>query len=233
MVEVAESGTLYITEVSELSETLQQKLVELIVDRKFHRLGEVSPHESGVRVILASTQEVGRLKAERLILPELERLLRPSALHIEPLRERIEDIPHFVDAFIEESVHRYGKEPVDITDEALDALARYLWPGNVSELESVIDDAVRQTRPQPIDEAMLPASIIGHSSTLPCVRIPSGGADFYQLTGRYEQALIEAALRVTNGNQRRAAALLNLKETTLAAMLKRIRYSVGKKARKA
>jgi DNA-binding NtrC family response regulator len=230
VIEVMGSGTLYINEASQLSPEVQQKLVELIVDRKFRRLGELGAHESTARVALGSTLESNQLSAR--LLPEFARLLKPTTLRVEPLRERVEDIPHLVSAFIKESVRTYGKEMVEVTNQALAALTKYSWPGNVSELKSVIGVAVKRIKPQPFDETVLPEHIAGTYDLIPPVQLSEEGADFYELTGRYEQALVEAALRITRGNQRRASQLLKLKETTLAAMLKRIRLSTGKKARK-
>ena len=213
------AGTIYITEVSFLPLPFQYRLAEFLQER---RATEVEDASSGPRFIFGSQWTPEQLRRKGLLVEDLYHLVRETHLAIEPLRARPEDIPYFVDYFLERICERHRKEKRVLTDDALQALARYSWPENVDELQRILETAVRRTAPLPIDITHLPEPIGRPAPRVPKVPFPEEGIDFYELVEEFERGLIVEALRRTGGNQRRAARLLRLKETTLAAMRRRL-----------
>ncbi len=218
LIELARGGTLYLTEIARIPLIVQIRLAALLQEQQ----NDVEQPPLRTRLVFGSQVSADHLRRQRLLDDDLFSVLEATELIIEPLRQRPEDIPLFVEAFIGEMCREYNKEPRDITPAALEALARYSWPGNVSELKRTILAAVERTRPPAIDATTLPEPIGTKPSLLPNVGVTEAGLDFYDVVEEFERALISSALHLTAGNQRRAARLLHLKETTLAAMRKRL-----------
>jgi DNA-binding NtrC family response regulator len=162
------------------------------------------------------------LKRKGTLVDELFQQVRDAHLAIEPLRHRADDIPLLAEKFVEQICHEHGKEIRDLSDDAIDALKQFNWPENVSQLRDMIYLAVMRTKPQPIDETVLPEPVGRRATQAPKVSIPEEGVEFYEVVSELERALVGSALKITAGNQRRAAQLLRLKETTFAAMRKRL-----------
>ncbi|MCS6817157.1 MAG: sigma 54-interacting transcriptional regulator [Blastocatellia bacterium] len=213
------AGTVYITEASLVPLPLQYRLAAFLHEQQ---AAEAEGAASGPRFIFGSQWTPEQLRRKGLLVEDLYQLVREAHLGIEPLRARPEDIPYFVDYFVERICQRQQKEKRTLTDEALQALVRYAWPENVDELQRVLEVAVRRTVPPPIDIAHLPEPIGRPAPRVPKVPFPEEGIDFYELVEEFERGLIVEALRRTGGNQRRAARLLRLRETTLAAMRRRL-----------
>lgn len=218
LIELARGGTIYLTDIARIPQILQRRLATFL--RQQQSSGDEPPVR--VRLIFGSLASPDHLRRQRLLDEDLLLLLQETQLTIEPLRQRPEDIPLFVDAFIGEICRNYNKEPREITPGALEALKRYCWPENVSQLKKTLLAAVDRARPPAIDETMLPEPIGTKPSPVPRMAVTEAGLDFYEVVEEFERALISSALHLTAGNQRRAARLLHLKETTLAAMRKRL-----------
>ncbi len=224
VVTLLKAGTIYITEASLVPLPLQHRVAAVI--REQNAIGdEESETPVGVRFIFGSHWTPEQLRRKGMLVEDLYHLVRETHLAIEPLRARPEDIPYFVDYFLERICQRQRCEKRVLTEEALDALAQYTWPENVDELQRVLEIAVRRTSPLPIDATHLPEPIGRPAPRIPKVPFPEEGVDFYELVEEFERGLITEALRRTGGNQRRAARLLRLKETTLAAMRKRLKIA--------
>jgi len=217
MTTVLGAGTIYITEASLVPLPLQYRLAA------FLREQQAEEEAAGPRFIFGSHWTPEQLRRKGLLVEDLYDVVREAHLAIEPLRARPEDIPSFVDYFLERICRRRQKEKRSVTEEALEALMRYAWPENVDELQRVLEAAVRRTDPPPIDVTHLPEPIGRPAPRVPKVPFPEEGVDFYELVEEFERGLIAEALRRTGGNQRRAARLLRLKETTLAAMRRRLK----------
>lgn len=218
LIELARGGTVYLTDIARIPQIVQMRLATLLREQ------QSSGDEPRVRprLIFGSLVSPDHLKRQRLLDEDLWLLLQETQLTIEPLRHRPEDIPLFVEAFIREICRDHSKEPREVTPGALEALKRYSWPENVSELKKTLLAAVERARPPAIDETMLPEPIGTKPSPVPKMAVTEAGLDFYEVVEEFERALISSALHLTAGNQRRAARLLHLKETTLAAMRKRL-----------
>ncbi|MBI4468633.1 MAG: sigma-54-dependent Fis family transcriptional regulator [Acidobacteria bacterium] len=225
LAELSGAGTVYISEINGLTHEQQRQLLELSVNRRFRRGGEAHAHRSEVRLIMGSELPLPALEESAALLPELSEYLVKSTLVIEPLRDRSEDIPLFVERFSRELAGRNQRDFAGFTPEALDALGAHRWPGNVSELKSTVETSIMRMRPQPVDLPQL-RNLVGQvCEPVPRARVGEEGIDFYQVTSQFERALVESALRITAGNQRKASGLLRLKETTLSAMIKRLKVS--------
>lgn len=213
------AGTIYISEVAFLPLPLQYRVAALIRDQQ--RMHE-SESPSGLRFIFGSHAAPELLRRKGMLVEDLYELVREAHLAIEPLRARVEDIPYFVDHFLEQICQKQKREKRVLAQEALEALMRYAWPENVDELKRVLEEAVRRTSPLPIDVTQLPPPIGSSAPRVPRIPFPEEGLDFYEVVEEFERGLIQEAFRRTGGNQRRAARLLRLKETTLAAMRRRL-----------
>ena len=224
--EQAHRGTLLLDEVGTMSPALQAKLLRVLQERAFERVGDSQPVKVDVRVMAATNSDLGRMVKEGTFREDLYYRLNVIPLRLPPLRERREDIPmlvqHFLDRFgREQSPPRLG---VGMSQEAMRQLMAYAWPGNVRQLENTVERAftLNPGRTQ-IDESALPEEIrqAGADSSDWNLVLPDEGLDLEAFVARVERDLIGRALDRAGGNKRQAAALLRLKRTTLVEKLKR------------
>jgi DNA-binding NtrC family response regulator len=220
MIETCQNGTIFINELTRLPALLQQRFAALIEEQRWR--GH-SSKKKGPRLIFATEWKASEITSENRIGYGLVELLKPSGFTIKPLRERSEDIPYLVKHLLHRIVTRLGKGDHEITPGAMKMLADYSWEGNIDELESSLESAVNNTRPQQIDESLLPSRI--RFAALKA--IPPGGIDLPQIVDDFERNLIETALRQTCNNQTKASALLGLRVQTLNMKLKRFKEKDG------
>ncbi len=216
MIETCQNGTIFINELTRLPALLQQRFAALIEEQRWR--GH-SSKKNGPRLIFATEWKANEITSENRIGYGLVELLKSSGFTIKPLRERSEDIPYLVKHLLHRIVNRLGKGDHEITPGALKMLADYSWEGNIDELEASLESAVNNTKPQQIDESLLPARI--RFAALKA--IPPGGIDLPQIVDDFERNLIETALRQTHNNQTKASALLGLRVQTLNMKLKRFK----------
>jgi DNA-binding NtrC family response regulator len=226
--EQAHKGTLFLDEVGTMSTALQTKLLRVLQEREFERVGESHTTKVDVRVIAATNSDLTRMVADGHFREDLFYRLNVIPVELPPLRERKEDIPllvqHFLDKFHAEPAPGQPRAAVTVAQDAIRRLMAYSWPGNVRQLENAIERAVAISggRPQ-IDAADLPVEIQQAERALPStVSLPEDGLDLDVYIAHVERELIERSLERTGGNKGRAAKLLNLKRTTLVEKLKRL-----------
>ena len=232
--EQAHKGTLFLDEVGTMSAALQMKLLRVLQEREFERVGDNHTIKVDVRVIAATNSDLGRMVADGAFREDLYYRLNVIPVQLPPLRDRKEDIPLLVQHFLD----RY--RPVDpaaasgapaarpaltVSQEAMRRLMSYPWPGNVRQLENAIERAVAFSagRSQ-IDVADLPPEM-GHPDPGPIttsVALPEEGLDLDAFIASIERDLIHRSLERTGGNKGQAAQLLHLKRTTLVEKLKRL-----------
>jgi DNA-binding NtrC family response regulator len=227
--EQAHKGTLFLDEVGTMSGALQMKLLRVLQEREFERVGDSHTTKVDVRFIAATNSDLRRMVSEGTFREDLYYRLNVIPVQIPPLRDRKEDIPllalHFLDKFRPEVPGGSGRTPMTISQQAMRHLMSYPWPGNVRQLENAIERAVAfgAARPQ-IDVADLPPEI--QQSQEPAapaiISLPENGLDLGAYIGRIERDLIQLSLDRTGGNKGQAAKLLNLKRTTLVEKLKRL-----------
>ena len=227
-IEQADRGTLFLDEVGTMAMPLQQKLLRVLQEREFERVGENRTIKVDVRVLAATNSDLLKMVGEGTFREDLYYRLNVIPLTLPPLRDRKEDVPLLVQHFIRKVTTRDGHPAntpeVMVSQDAMRRLMAYAWPGNVRQLENAVERALilRGTRPQ-IDVTDLPPEIQSVPvEAAPTLDLPDDGVDLPSLIARVERDLISRALTRTDGNRADAARLLGLKRTTLVEKLKRI-----------
>jgi DNA-binding NtrC family response regulator len=220
--EAADGGTLFLDEVATISMEIQSKLLRVIQEREFRRLGGLENIKVDVRIIAATNTDLQIAVRQGVFRDDLYYRLNVIVIKIPPLRERPEDIPLLSEYFIRKYGEDNQRNGFVIEHSAMKALMDYDWPGNVRELENVIERAVVLSTGSSIKEDLFPKNI-----TMPCpetpVRIAENGTSLKERVGNFEKAIILAALEKTDWNQKKAAQLLSVNATTLSEKLKRFK----------
>ncbi|HKO31980.1 MAG TPA: sigma 54-interacting transcriptional regulator [Nitrospiraceae bacterium] len=217
--ELADHGTIFLDEVGEIPLELQVKLLRVLQEQEFERLGSTRTIHVTVRVIAATNRDLGRMVEEQTFRSDLYYRLRVFPVTVPPLRERVEDIPLLVRHFAQKFAQRMKKRIETIPSEAMQALQAYHWPGNVRELENFIERAVILT--QGTDLAVSVAEL---KRTMPSHATHSGTTTLEQA----EREHILRSLRETNwtiGGPAGAAARLGMKRTTLQSKMQKLNIS--------
>jgi len=230
--ELADKGTIFFDEIGNIPLDTQAKLLRVIQEREFMRLGGVDTIKVDVRILAATNVSLREMVAQGRFREDLFYRLNVITVELPPLRDRKDDIPllvqHFLDKYTEES-HKGG---LILTPGAMDRLMAYHWPGNVRELENVIERAVVLCPDREIGVDLIPDHVSANPVEIaPEVVIPSEGIHFREVIIGHERRYIEAALEAAGGVQKRAAELLHIKATTLNEMMKR--YDIRPRKRKA
>jgi DNA-binding NtrC family response regulator len=234
--EQAHRGTLFLDEVGTMSASLQTKLLRVLQEREFERIGDSTSTKVDVRVIAATNSDLGRMVAEGQFREDLFYRLNVIPVHMPPLRERREDIPLLVQHFLEKyrpadpraaaaGAQTTKPAPLTVSQEAMRRLMSYQWPGNVRQLENAIERAAAFSGGRSlIDVADLPPELAKPDAApmASAVSLPEEGVDLDALVASIERELIQRSLERTGGNKGQAARLLNLKRTTLVEKLKRL-----------
>ena len=209
--EVADGGTLFLDEVGELTLAVQVKLLRAIQEKCFRRVGASGDTRSNVRIIAASNRRLAEEVALGRFREDLYYRLNVIEIPIPPLRDRSEDIPLLIDHFIEKYAAELENSVTYATDEAIAILVEYRFPGNVRELENVIERAVALSRSGAIDVESLPPAVL---SPTPCGEVPritsSEGIDLEEMLNEYERGLLKEALQAAKGVKKRASQLVGV-----------------------
>lgn len=224
LVEVAQGGTLYISGLMAASTLIKTELARLIHHQEFRRLGDSLLEEANVRVIIGVNSHSPKPGGTWSV--NTSSLALADVISIPPLRQRRADIEPLSRYFIDEACRMLRRERRELSDEALDALQRYTWPGNVGELKRVLKSMVERSMPPQLTPELLPAHL-KTSAGFGEPFLSSTGIDLGQELGRLEKALLCAALKHCHGHQSKAARLLGLKRTTLNTKLKRYGIDVN------
>jgi two-component system NtrC family response regulator len=221
--EQADGGTLFIDEVGDIPLTIQVKLLRALQFGQIERVGGGRTLTLDVRVVSATNRNLEQMISSGGFREDLFYRLNVVTVQVPPLRKRKSDIPPLVDLFIQRYAEMNGKMVKSLTREALDALMRYEFPGNIRELENIIQRAVVLTRDETISTRDLPVSIlaapVSETGAGPANQMEPG--DLNKQVEALERALIDAALQRTSGNQVKAAELLNISERTLRYKLRK------------
>ena len=231
--EQANHSTLFLDEVGDMPFDLQAKLLRVLQEREFQRLGSSETIKVDVRVIAASNVDLLERIHEGRFREDLYYRLNVVPLHMPPLRDRVSDVRMLALHFVEKVCQHEDIAAKSLSGETLDRLCRYSWPGNVRQLENSVEMAVAMSGDRhvlyPSDFALpaeanrrAPADSLG-----PLVSLPEDGLDFERTVGRIERQILEQALRKTGGNKKQAAQMLRLKRTTLTAKLRSLEMAAG------
>ena len=220
--ELADKGTIFFDEIGNIPLETQAKLLRVIQEREFMRLGGVETIKVDVRIIAATNVDLKRMMDDGRFREDLYYRLHVITVQLPPLRERRDDVPLLVQHFLEKYGEENQKRMLELTPEALDLLMDYEWPGNVRELENVIERAVVLSTGPRIDVDLIPDNVrSSRRFQMPQFVVPPEGISFKDVITDFEKRLIESTLEAAGGVQKRAAELLHIKPTTLNEMLKR------------
>lgn len=227
--QIADGGTIFLDEIGEMSPKLQVKLLRVLQERKIEPVGSSRSIDVNVRVIAATNKDLREeVKAGRF-REDLYYRLQVVPIELPALRQRANDVVILSEYFLEKSAQESGKAKLNLSQEALTKFLTYSWPGNIRELENLLERLTLLVEGEHIELSDLPSYMRketeGVNQQLEMIssdyEIPSVGLDFNQLVNSFETKLITMALTRTNGNKKAAARLLNLNRTTLVEKIKK------------
>ncbi len=216
--EQAKGGTLFLDEIGEIDATTQVKILRVLGERTFERVGGTQTLQADVRLLAATNRDLGKMVAEGKFREDLYFRLHVVPLTMPPLRDRKVDIPLLVGSFLKESATDNGKPFREIAPEGMSALLDYDWPGNVRELRTAVEHGVVMSNSQKILLRDLPASV--RTAKVPAT-VPTGGFNLQET----ERAIIVRAIDDCLGNRTNAALMLGISRRTLQRRLKELNIS--------
>ena len=244
--EVADQGTIFFDEISTIGPETQAKLLRVIQEREFMRLGGTDTIKVDVRILTASNEDLAKLVREGRFRDDLYHRLNVISVQLPPLRDRKEDIPLLVDRFLEQFCHENGKPPRLFTHGAMKLLMDYDWPGNVRELENVVERAIVLSTQEAVDADLLPESVrtreivkgvrLQLAEFLPPLpgEVGSRGAaaapSLFEILEEVERRIIVDMLERTNWNQTEAAERFQIPLSTLNQKIKRLGIETRRRA---
>jgi len=215
LLEVADGGTLFLDEIGDMNHSMQSKLLRLVEQKSFRRIGGIKDIQVDVRIITATNKVLATLKNEGKFREDLFYRVNVASMEIPPLRERPEDILPLTKYFLQEYNEEFHKDFEKVSDGVEDFFMSYSWPGNVRELRNVVERAIILGEGDTLQIEHLPMEILGQASrqgkTIEGIRIPSEGISLEKV----EEALVKQALKMTGGNQTKAARLLDISRDAL------------------
>jgi len=223
--EQADGGTLFLDEIGELPLDLQTKLLRVLQERELQRLGSSETIRVDVRVVAATNRDLAARVAQGRFREDLYYRLNVVPIEMPPLRRRLSDVPVLAAHFMEKVCRAEDIPRKTLAREAVARLASQPWPGNVRQLENVVEMAVALSGDRielvgsdfslPVDPVRMEAP-----ATAPVVAVPDCGLDYEQTLAVIERSILEQALKMTGGNKKAAAEMLRLKRTTLSAKVR-------------
>ncbi|MDO8793540.1 MAG: sigma-54 dependent transcriptional regulator [Vicinamibacterales bacterium] len=228
--DAADRGTIFFDEIGNIALETQAKLLRLMQEREFMRLGGMDTIKVDVRIVAATNCDLKAMVADGRFREDLYYRLQVINVVMPPLRERKEDVPLLAQHFLEKYAEENRRGVLELTPAALDLLLDYDWPGNVRELENVIERAVVLATSLRIDVDLIPEHVRRTPAfAMPSVVVPPEGLSFKDVITDFEKRLIESTLEAAGGVQKRAAEMLRIKPTTLNEMIKRYDINPKKK----
>lgn len=214
--ELAHTGTLFLDEIGDLSPTTQAKLLRVLQEREFTRIGGVQPIKVDVRIVAATNKSLDELVRRGTFREDLYYRINVISLYLPPLRERGEDVVLLAKHFLAKRVEEEKRSPQEFSKEALDVICRYPWPGNVRELQNVVEQAMLWSQGNTIDPEHLPATLKSDSRGGSLREdILSGRVSLEKAVMDFERDIILDALKRTNYVQTHAANLLGISRRML------------------
>ena len=244
--EVADQGTIFFDEISTISPETQAKLLRVIQEREFMRLGGTDTIKVDVRILTASNEDLAKLVREGRFRDDLYHRLNVISVQLPPLRDRKEDIPLLIERFLEQFCHENGKPPRQFSHGAMKLLMDYDWPGNVRELENVVERAVVLSTQEGVDVDLLPENVrtreivkgvrLQLAEFLPPLPGEVGGRttapapSLFEILEEVERRIIVDMLERTNWNLTEAAERFQIPLSTLNQKIKRLGIETRRRA---
>ena len=221
--ELADGGTLFLDEIGDMSVDMQVKLLRVLQERAFERVGSGEQRRANVRILAATHRDLESRARTGEFREDLFFRLNVFPIVVPPLRERCDDLPALIDDLVRRGESE-GRPSISFTQTALDCLSAYAWPGNVRELQNLIERLAILYPNQTIDRDQLPTPIGERRRNVQpatVTTIPKTGLDLREYLGNIEKQLIRSALDQTDGTVAHAARLLKLQRTTLVEKLRK------------
>jgi transcriptional regulator with PAS, ATPase and Fis domain len=219
LLEMAHRGTLFLDEIGDVPPAVQPKLLKVLEEKKFRRLGDVRERQVDIRLIAASHENLASLVEQRKFRADLYFRINAVVLEIPPLRERLEDLAGLAESFLEAIGRDLGRDGLRLAPSGLGRLQAYGWPGNVRELRNVLERAVLLS-----GEPEIGAGALGLDGASPPAAVPAGGA----LLLEAEKDLIRKALVAQGGRVARAAESLGISRSSLYQKLRKYGIAVSR-----
>jgi DNA-binding NtrC family response regulator len=230
--DLADRGSIFFDEIGNIPADTQAKLLRVMQEREFMRLGGMETIKVDVRIIAATNCDLLQMVDEGRFREDLYYRLHVINIFLPPLRDRKDDIPYLAQHFLEKYSTENNKREMELSADALDLMMEYDWPGNVRELENVMERAVVLSSGSRIGPDLIPDHVRSAPAFhIPKFVVPPEGISFKDVITNVEKRLIESTLEAAGGVQKRAAELLKIKPTTLNEMIKR--YDIGTRRKKA
>ena len=219
--EIAHRGTLFLDEIGDLSPPLQAKLLHALEYGEFQRVGGTETLKADVRILVATNKDLREQVEKGNFREDLFYRVNVMSMNLPPLRERMEDLPSLVDHFVTKHSRAMNKRIAGVSSEAMEALRSYSWPGNIRELENVIERAVVLASDGEVGTELLPLLTSHGTGEEPVVGMPLDRA-----LHRFKKQFITKTLRSTQNNQTKAAEILQVQRTYLNRLIKELKISV-------
>jgi transcriptional regulator with PAS, ATPase and Fis domain len=223
LIEEADGGSLFLDEFTNMSLETQAKLLRVIQEGEIRPIGSNQIKKVDVRIIVAASSDLTEKVASGVIRSDLFYRLNVVSIPIPPLRERVEDIPTLSELFVTRYAKKHGKNVKQISPETMQILEHYTWPGNIRELENVIERAVVMMHFEETDllPKHLPQEVTGFEPVTPFLKIPTEG-DLSVIIDDYERQVLETALRQHHWNKMATARALNTSDTVIRYKMNRL-----------
>jgi DNA-binding NtrC family response regulator len=235
--EQAHHGTLFLDEIGDLPLGVQAKLLRVLQEQEFQRVGSSETVRVDVRIIAASNQDLEQAVREHRFREDLFYRLNVVPIRLPVLRDRREDIPLLLQHFVGKTCRAEGLPEKQISPETMDRLSALDWPGNVRQLEHAVEMAVAFSSDRrilyPSDFPVAASGRERPEPKRPWITVPEEGLDFDEVVSAFEKSLLDQALTHSAGNKARAADLLRIKRTTLLARIKTLEERDGMRSRTA
>ena len=222
LLEMADGGTLFLDEIGDMSLNLQAKILRLVEYRNFRRMGGLKDIKVDIRIITATNKDLIKLKSEEKFREDLFYRINVASITIPPLRERPADILPLTSYFVEKYNEDFHKNVRQISKGVEDFFMSYNWPGNVRELKNVVERAMILMEDDTLLMEHLPIEILGqasmHGIAIDGIRIPPEGISLEKV----EEALVRQAIKIANGNQTKAARLLDISRDALRYRMQKL-----------
>jgi len=225
--EAAEKGTIFFDEISSLNMETQSKLLRVMQDREFMKLGGTKTIRVDVRVIAATNADLEEQISEKMFREDLFYRLNVIKIELPLLKERKEDIPLLVKHFLDTYSKENEKEILGVTEDVMEILVSYDWPGNIRELENLIERAVVLTKSKLISRKNLPPFLLASQEETSAVASVNNELNLKENIQTFQKKAIISALKQAKGIQKKAANLLGVKPTTLNEMIKRLNIDIS------
>ena len=228
---MAQGGTVFLDEIGDMPYQMQSKILDLIEERRFRRIGGLQYLNADVRIFAATNVNLHDLVQAKKFRLDLFYRLNVATIEMPPLRERKDDIPLIIGHFMKYYGEKYRSTPKGITPQAMEILQRYPWPGNVRELKNIVQRFVILAKDDEIDVDDIPSSVLSPKTLESQVeKREESHAEEPVNIGSYsglslramEEEFIKTALKLSDGNQRKAAKLLDVTRDTLRYRLKKL-----------